>query len=456
VAADERSVNGTVYRLLKRFLARSVGLYAILGLAAYMMSGGFWALRIDRIPLVGMWLGLWGGIAAFNARSVVWRSLPIAISDIAQYRWWATVGAPGCFITVITLLSWGVQLSARLPAPSGSDVLQSVVVNWSILALVAACWDEIRYPIGQSKGAAAAKTLLLVALCVLLTCYGLPKKADTLAPVWAFVSVGLMLLMLGVLRARRATDKRWVYASSSGRFTLPWSLHSATTPRLYGLKVLFIPALRYAVVLAALAILGLVTANKLASNRYPHAATIFLFVVLAIHSMLSYVSTDRLRTATQPLRCLPLSVHRLAAMLQIMSVLPGLVAALLTLLTARLVLHLSFNLLVASGFTLTLFGSLGIVNQSQRWQAQLERSQYRGPFVRRWLPLIQSLLVPGWFGFMAAILTNAGFWSSPRPFIGWVCLGMGIFFFALGHYALVRHLRAGIRPSASQTAFSVA
>jgi hypothetical protein len=455
VAADERSVNATVYRLLKGFVARSLWLYAILGVTAYLMSCAYWALRVDRIPPIVIWLGLWGGIAAFNTRSLVWRSLPIAISDIAVYRWWASVGAPGCFITAVTLLSWGVQISERLPSPPGFEILLNVLVSWAALGLMAACSDEIRYPAVKSKSATVAKIMLLMALGVTLTGYGLPGEAESRACVWVFVGAGVLLAVLGALRAHHATDKRWVYASSRSRFTLPWRSHGATTSRLFGLKALYIPALGYAVILTVLTSLGLMTANKLVPHdKFPHAATIFLIVALVVHSTTSYLLTYRLRNAAPPLRCLPLSVNRLAGVLQIISVLPGLIAAMVTLLTARWMLHLNINMWAASSFALTLFGSLGIVNQSQKWQEQM---QYRGPFVQRWLPLIQSLLVPAWFGFLATSMIDTGIWSSSGlAVVGWICLGLGISFFALGHYTLVRYLRAGIRPSATQNAFSVA
>jgi hypothetical protein len=92
VAADECGVNSEIGRLLRGFVARSGFVYAIVGVAVYFSSSAFWALRIGRVPLPGALLGIWGSLAAFNTRSLVWRSLPIDISDIAIYRWWAAVG----------------------------------------------------------------------------------------------------------------------------------------------------------------------------------------------------------------------------------------------------------------------------------------------------------------------------------------------------------------------------
>jgi hypothetical protein len=104
----------------------------------------------------------------------------------------------------------------------------------------------------------------------------------------------------------------------------------------------------------------------------------------------------------------------------------------------------------SAGFALTLFSSFGMIGLTQRWQ---EQSHYRGVFVQRWLPLIQGSLVPGYFGLVFANLV--GYWPSPlRAAANWLWWPLAIFCFGVGHYALVRYLRGGIRPSAEQHAFS--
>jgi hypothetical protein len=66
-------MNPTVYGLLKRYLARSVWLYAFLGLLQFMLTGVYWVEGYDRVPTAGVLLGIWGAVAALNTHSLVWR-----------------------------------------------------------------------------------------------------------------------------------------------------------------------------------------------------------------------------------------------------------------------------------------------------------------------------------------------------------------------------------------------
>jgi hypothetical protein len=452
VAADECGVNSEIGRLLRGFVARSGFVYAIVGLAVYFASSAFWALRIGRIPLPGALLGIWGSIAAFNTRSLVWRSLPINISDIARYRWWAAVGVPGIFVTLLTLLSWGAQLSARWPAPDVSQILLDVLASWAALGLLAPLWDEIRHPSRPSQTLAAAKMALLTGLAALITIYGLPIAADSLAVACIFVGAGLGLAMLGALRARHTSDKQWVYATRSKLRLKFWNAAvPEATSGLYGVKSLYVPVLRHTVVLTAVAVVGLAVGHKVFSGSgYPKVDMFLLLVALVGLSTSNSALNYRLRTAMQPLRCLPLSANRLAVILQIVGALPGMTAAMLTLLTARFVLQLNIDMGTGAGFALTLFSSFGMIGITQKWQGQ---SPYRGVFMQRWLPVIQGSLVPGYFGLVFANLI--GYWPSPlRIATRWMWLPLAVFCFGIGHMALVRYLRAGIRPSSEQNAFS--
>jgi hypothetical protein len=223
------------------------------------------------------------------------------------------------------------------------------------------------------------------------------------------------------------------------------------TSGLYGVKSFYVPVLRHTVVLTGVAVVGLVVGHKIFSGSGYKKVDMFLLLVVLVglstsNSALNY----RLRTAMQPLRCLPLSANRLAVMLQAVGALPGMIAAMLTLLTARFLLRLNIDLGTCAGFALTLFSSFGISGLAQKWQGQ---SPYRGVFVQRWLPVIQGSLVPGYFGLVFANLI--GYWPSPlRIATRWMWVPLAIFCFGIGHMALVRYLRAGIRPSSEQNAFS--
>jgi hypothetical protein len=448
-------MNGTVRRLLKGYLARSTWVYAVAGVLAYMVSSASWALKFGRLPLAAALLGVWGSAVAFYTRSLVWRSLPIDIADIAVYRWWAAVGVPGSFLTLITLLSWGAQLSARLPVPAVHQVLIDVLANWAALGLVGALLDAIRCPSTRSKVLAAAKPIALTVLAAMFTVFGLTRMGGSVWIFYVLVGAGLQLLLLGALHARGA-DRRWAYASSANRFRGIWNVRSETAPAHYGFKALWLPALRHTLILTVTATLGLAAVHELITSRgFPNAGFISLLVVLAGMSSASHLLTYRLRTAVQPLRCLPMGVNCLAGLLQILGVLPGFAAAMLTMLTVRWVLRIDIDIWAGTSFALMVFGSLAAVNQSQIWK---ERNlQSGGRFVRKWLHVIQALLVPGWFALTFANVFISGLWSSPSPYgaaMRWIWLPLCSVLFAAGHYGMVRHLRAGIRPSANQNAFS--
>jgi hypothetical protein len=403
--------------------------------------------------LAGALLGIWGSLAAFNTRSLVWRSLPINIADIALYRWWAAVGVPGVFLTLITLLSWCVQLSSRLPVPAAPQVLLDVLANWAALGLLAVLWDEIRYPSTASVSVATAKMSAQGALAMVFSVYGLPIEAGSLASSGFFVGAGLVLTVLGVLRARRTSDKRWVYAARRKLRLKFWNTAPEAASRLYGVKSFYLPVMRHTVVLTAAAVVGLVVAHTVFSGHGQAKVDMSLLLVAFVGlSTSSSALNYRLRTAMQPLRCLPLSANRLAGILQIIGALPGMIAAMLTLLTARFLLQLNIDIWTSAGFALTLFSSFGMIGFTQKWQGQ---SPYRGVFVQRWLPVIQGSLVPGYFGLVFVQIVGSGYWSAPvRTAKQWIWLPLVIFCFGIGHLAMVRYLRGGIRPATDQNAFS--
>lgn len=440
-------MNSVVLRLLSGFLARSAWVYAAAGLVVYIMDSAFWALRIGRVPLAGVLLGMWGSAAAFNARSLVWRSLPINFSDIALYRWWAAVGAPGFFLTLITIISWGAQVSSRLPAPEAPQVLVDVLASWAALGLLTAVWDEIRYRPAIAAGRA---------LTTIFAIYGLPV-ADRPWATYVFVAAGVVLLLLGFLKAGRALDKRWATSSTGPRFTF-WKASTGVESgsyglKLYGLKSFYLPAMRYTAALTAAAVLVLAIAQKLvAGNRHASADTMVLLVVFVGLSTSSSLLTYRLRFSTQTLRSLPLSPNRLAGVLQLIGVLPGVIAAMLTLLTARLLLHFNVDIWSGASCALSVSSCIGLAGYMQK---NYEQPQFGGALWRLWLPLIQNVVVSIQVGMAFTYLVDSGYWNL---WIGvsvcWIWLALAIFFFALGHYGLVRYLRAGIRPSAEQNVFS--
>jgi hypothetical protein len=101
-----------------------------------------------------------------------------------------------------------------------------------------------------------------------------------------------------------------------------------------------------------------------------------------------------------------------------------------------------------------MFGAVAAVSQSQIWADR--NPQLTGRNARR-LHVIQALLVPGWFALTFANVFFSDLWSSHSRYgaaMRWIWFPLCGVLIAAGHYGLVRYLRAGIRPSAAQDAFS--
>jgi len=152
VAAIERRVNRTVYKLLKGYLFRSVWLYATVGLTQYFLVGLYWQ-RGWGLPIAAAQLGLWGAFAAVNANSLVWRSLPIAAKDASAFRWWAMVGVPGIYLTLLMGITCAAHLASGFPIAASEIVWEAVFANWAVLGIVAVVFRSPRFYEVRGSGA---------------------------------------------------------------------------------------------------------------------------------------------------------------------------------------------------------------------------------------------------------------------------------------------------------------
>jgi hypothetical protein len=70
-------------------------------LEQFLSTSAYWTLGYNRVPLPGVMLGIFGAAGALNLDSLVWRSLPLTPRDAGVFRWWATAGLPGLFLTLL-------------------------------------------------------------------------------------------------------------------------------------------------------------------------------------------------------------------------------------------------------------------------------------------------------------------------------------------------------------------
>jgi hypothetical protein len=429
-------MNSKVYRLLKGYLARSVWLYALLGLLQFIMTGVYWWRGYDRVPAAGVLLGLWGAVAALNTHSLVWRSLPLTSRDASLFRWWAMAGAPGIFLTLLTLIAWASQRSNGFPAPGAAAILDGLLTTWAALGVLATLLRSSQRPATRLRQAGIA---VAVIGSTLLLGYGLPVGSDAQPYSIVFGYVGVTLLLVSAVRAHRGVDWRWPDLADRGarsarlRSTL-WGTHR------YGIGVILIPLAQRTAIFAVVATVIIVSLQRV----FPRASIALFWVYFIGLSTAGFLLTYQVRRAFQPLRCLPLSAKQLAGWLQLLGALPGLVTLGLTLLINRAVLNAGLDVAQVAAFAF-------VIIPLQALPLFPMKAPHRNTVFGYSVTLYQRIFVPAYLGLMAASWKEA---YGRFTWMRWPLWTAGVCLCVIGYFVFVHQLRAGIRPSSNEDVFS--
>jgi hypothetical protein len=428
-------MNRTVYKLLKGYLFRSVWLYAFLGLAQFGLTGVYWLRGWGRMPIAGAALGIWGANAALNAKSLVWRSLPLNSQDSSVFRWWAMAGAPGLYLTLLTGILWLSHRSSGFPTPAPDIIFEGISANWAVLGVVAVLF---RAPAFYVVRALSAKTIATVTCAIILLCYGMPVGLANRPYSIVFIAVGMVLLAISAARAYR--DRHWRWPDVASR-TFPPAKRFRTAPSVhrFGIWTVLVPLLQRTAIHALIAIALVAGLHFI----FPRAGAALFWVYFICISTAGSLLTYQFRSALQVLRCLPLSTRQLAGLLLVLGALPGVVALGLTFFINRTLL--SLDLSTVATFALIIIGlqALPLGQQYARVQGI--------PF--GWFPLAQRIFWSAYIGVMGA--TYGGALASLWWF-RWGLVAAGVGLCLSGYFILVYQLQAGIRPSTNEKLFSAA
>ena len=431
-------MNRTVYKLLKGYLFRSVWLYAFLGLAQFLLTGVYWQRGWGRAPIAGMALGLWGAVAALNANSLVWRSLPLTSRDAGVFRWWAMVGAPGLFLTFLTGLIWVSQRSSGFSIPAPDVVLEGLFANWAVLGAVAVLFAS---PVLYAVGSPSAKAVATATFATVLLCYGVPVGSAARPYSSGLIAVGMILLVISAALAYRGRHWRW--PDIAGRSFAP-AKRSRAVPSAYryGVWTVLLPLLQRTA-LVAVPTTVLVAVLHFVFPLPRAGAALFWIYFIGISSA-GFQLTLQFRSALQPLRCLPLSTEQLAVRLLILGALPGIATLGLTFLINRALLAVDIDFGAFATLALIIIGlqALPLRHPNARIQAT---------FLGRWGPLFLRIFWTAYIALMAANL--AGAFAALWWFRWGLIAGAAALCFS-GYFILVYHLRAGMRTSSNENLFS--
>jgi hypothetical protein len=430
-------MNPMVYRLLKGYLIRSVWLYAFFAVLQFMMLGAFWAAKYDRVPVVGVLLGFWGAIVAVNNQSLVWRSLPLGRRDASLFRWWAIAGVPGICLTLLTLIAWVSQHSSGFPTPPAATILEGILATWAVLGILAtlsraAGWSAKKFGTARIIAALAIGAALLLA-------YGVPVGPGARPYSIILVCAGVILLFVSAERARRGLDWRWPDLANRSSRSAHKHASIWLTPH-YGLSAILFPLAQRTAIFATVATVIIVSLQRI----FPQASVALFWVYFIGLSTTGFLLTYQVRMAFQPLRCLPLSVKRLAVFLMLFGALPGLATLGLTLLINRGVLSAGLDIGQVATFAFIII-AIQVFPVSQMTMPR------RSKFFEYWMPRMQRFLVPVYMGLMAAGWNEA---YGRFTWMRWPLQAGGVVLCITGYFVLVQQLRSGIRPSSNENVFS--
>jgi hypothetical protein len=436
VAAAERGVNRTVYRLLKGYLLRSVWLYAAVGLLQFSLTGLFWLRAWGRVPIAAMELGLWGAASALKADSLVWRSLPIAAKDASVLRWWAMAGAPGIYLTLLTGINWASHRSSGFPIPALDVIWEGIFANLAVLGIVAVMFRSLRFYVVRAPLAKATGT---VTLAIILQCYGLPVGLAARPFSIVLIAVGMMFLMLSAIQAYRGKHWRWPDIATASS-ALVKGYRSAPFAHLYGIWTVLLPLLRRTAIVAVIATALVAVLHYV----FPRAGAALFWAYFIGISSAGFILTFQFRSALQPLRCLPLSTKQLAGLLLVFGALPGVATLGLTFVVNLALLKVGMDFSAAITFAVIIIASQALPLPQQQARDQ---SRYLG----RWFPLIQRIALPVYMGVMGGTYSGA---FATWWWFRWGLIAAGLALCVSGYFILVYQLRAGIRPSSNDRLFS--
>jgi hypothetical protein len=429
-------MNRTVCKLLMGYLLRSVWLYAFLGLAQFCLTGVYWLRAWGRMPTAAAALGAWGAAAALNANSLVWRSLPLNSRDASVFRWCALAGAPGIYVTLLTCIVWASHRSSGFPTPAPDVIFEGILATWAVLGFVAVLFRSPAFYVARAPTAKIVATLTCASL---LLCYGVPVGSPARPYSIGFIAFGVILLVISAAQAHGGRHWRWPnMASRSSAPAKKWS--AAASAHRYGIWTVLLPLLQRTAVVSVIA-----TALVVALHfRYPRASAALFWVYFIGISSTGFLLTFHIRSALQPLRCLPLSTKQLAGLLQVLGALPGVATFGLTFLVNKVFLAVDMDLSAFATFALIIIASqaLPLGQQTARVQAG---------FLGRWFPLVQRIFLPVYIGVMGATYSRA---FAALWWFRWGLIAAGVGICLAGYVALVYQLRAGIRPSSNDKLFS--
>ena len=414
-------MNARVLRLLADYFRRTLGVWVLLAIAHVMQITAFWAVHVERLPLLGVIIASLTYFTAFESPHTVLRTLPLSRADIALFRWWASVGAPGLVVLACTSIAWLTSGDNGWARPSQDQVTRDALASWAMLAMLAAL------PLPMRKDRESWATFGIVwSLLGAGAFYGL--RFAVLGPVMTpFIALGLALSLVTYVRSWRGLT------TTLPAPALPWLKNesSSRTGKLRGWSLLAADVARSTALLSIVGVIGASVARWL----YPilDGPTPLIWLWVSAVAVAACLQTRRWMNAVRSLRILPIGDHRLTLILYALLIVPGLTACLVATaawhLWPRLGLHVPAYLLIVF-----LIAPVALAP----WQRQRHAAAVAANSMQQWAPLMQQAAWPLWTGALGAF---GGPHLMPAWFLSFLIV-VAVVFTIAGYAALLAGIRA--------------
>jgi hypothetical protein len=442
-------VNRRIAYLLADYLRRTLGLWVLLVLAQLLQTSVFWAARTDRLPLLGVVMASLLYFAAFESPQTVLRTLPLSSTDVALFRWWASIGAPGLIILTCTVVSAITNSQHGWPVPTLSAILDTAGLLWSALGWLAVLpLPELNH--NERRGSWFA---LVWGALITVAVYGAPTT-------WLPPEVRMLLTVSGIVlstiafaRAARGQSTKlslaWAGAGSpksavlarrgagSAQTALPVDAGFASHGRRTwtGWPMLVLEVARST---AWLSIVALIATAMVRISVTPWFYSAFepalVWMFASAVAVAACVLTRRWMLTVRSLRMLPIGDHRLALLLYLILITPGLVGCLVVMGARQL--SQSWGLDVPAYMLVVFLVSPAALVPWQ--QQQRASSSAAATAIQQWSPLIQQAAFPLWAGALCAF---GGPRLQPAWFVGFLVL-FGAAACVAGYVALLVGIRS--------------
>jgi hypothetical protein len=414
-------VNARVLRLLADYFRRTLGAWALIAMAHIMQVTSFWAAHVERLPLLGAIIASLTYFVAFESPHAVLRTLPLSRADIALFRWWASVGAPGLIILACTSIAWLTSGDNGWARPSEQDVTLYALASWAVLAMLAA----VPLPVRTNRESWTTFGIVW-GLLGAGAFYGLPLAVP--APVLqVLIGCGLALSLAAYVRSWRGLT------TTVPMPVLPWfeKLPASRTGKLRGWSLLAADVARSTALLSIVALIGASVARWLYPILDGPIPFVWLFVSAA--AVAACLQTRRWMNAVRSLRILPIGAHRLTLILYALLIVPGTTACLVATAAWHLSPRLGLNV-PAYMLIVFLFAPIALAP----WQRQRHAAAAATNSVQQWAPLMQQA---GWPLTAGALCSFGGPQLMPAWFLAFLIV-IAIAFTIAGYVALLAGIRA--------------